>query len=509
MTEAAGIFSSGMVLQRDKECSIWGKETQADKVQVILEGNTYEGDVTDGCFLVKIPAHEAATGCKITISGSSTIVLQDVCFGDVFYLSGQSNMELPVYRTRDVSAEEIDASDYPYIRQYRVTPQFQLCRENPPELPVQNWTRACGEELLQMSALGFYCAKRLYENKKIPIGLVLAAQGGSTIESWMPAELLKEFGDFEKIYAPFQGDGVLAKYLSGQEAHNAAWRTALESDDDKNYPQAVPEGATEFTVPGMLLEKDGKGYEGIVWFFKEFTLEQEPEEDAFLYLGDLIDADQTFINGTLVGRTEYRYPPRKYPFDGKILKKGRNLICVRLIIEGGSGGFVAEHPYYVRSGNEKIELSGTWKMVYGTKSQTHLDPGLRGQVIPTALFETSVRPLKDLACKGIWWYQGESNCDDPRRYDEKFSSMIAYWRNWFGEELPVVCVEMPDYQDPISGEQPEGWAPIQAQQRKAPEDVPNCAVTLGHDLWTPRELHPQRKSELGARLAETVETLIY
>ena len=111
MTEAAGIFSSGMVLQRDKECSIWGKETQADKVQVIFEGNTYEGDVEDGRFLVKVPAHEAATGCEIKICGSSTIVLQDVCFGDVFYLSGQSNMELPVYRTRDVSAEEIDASD--------------------------------------------------------------------------------------------------------------------------------------------------------------------------------------------------------------------------------------------------------------------------------------------------------------------------------------------------------------------------------------------------------------
>ena len=115
-----------------------------------------------------------------------------------------------------------------------------------------------------MSALGFYCAKRLYEKKQIPIGLVLAAQGGSTIESWMPAELLKEFGDFEKIYAPFLGDGVLAKYIAGQEASNAAWRTALESEQDRTFLQAVPEGAEEFTVPEMLLERDGKGYEGIV-----------------------------------------------------------------------------------------------------------------------------------------------------------------------------------------------------------------------------------------------------
>ncbi len=507
MTEPAGIFRNGMILQRDKECSIWGKENQTEIVQVLLEGKTYEGKVENGQFLVKIPPHEAATDCEITISGSSTIVIKDVCFGDCFYLSGQSNMELPVYRTRDVSADEIDASDYPYIRQYRVTPQFQLCEENPAELPDQDWTKACGEELLFMSALGFYCAKRIYEETHVPIGLILAAQGGSTIESWMPAGLLKEFGDFEKIYAPFQGDGVLAAYLSGQEKKNGAWRQALESDDDITYPNEIPEGAHDFTVPGMLLEEEGKGYEGIVWFYKEFILKNEPQEDAFLYLGDLIDADQTFINGKPVGRTEYRYPPRKYPFDGKILRKGKNLICVRLIIECGSGGFVAEHPYYVRSGEEKIELLGTWKMCYGRKTETRLDPGLRGQVIPTALYETSVRTLKDYTFKGIWWYQGESNSDDPRRYDEKFRSMIADWRALFAQDLPVVCVEMPDYQDPITGKQPDGWAEIQEQQRKAPEMVEDCAVTLGHDLGTPRELHPQRKSELGERMAKTVKEL--
>ncbi|MBR3057179.1 MAG: hypothetical protein IKG93_04325 [Clostridiales bacterium] len=509
MTELAGIFSSGMVLQRDKECAIWGKETQQSTVQVLFENKVYDAEVTDGKFLVKLPAHEAVTDCRIEVSGSTKIVLEDVCFGDVYYLSGQSNMELPVYRTRDISAEEIDASDYPYIRQYRVTPQFQICSENPPELPKLSWTRASGEKLAEMSAVGFFSAKRLYDAHQVPIGLVLAAQGGSTIEAWMPAGLLSEFGDFEKIYAPFVGDGVLAKYLQEQEAKNASWRKALESGDDAEYPSAIPEGATEITFPGILLEKEGRGYQGIVWCYKEFELQQEPVEDAFLYLGDLIDADQTFVNGQLVGKTEYRYPPRKYPFDGRILKKGRNLICVRLLIEWGDGGFVAEHPYYIRCGSETVELSGTWRLFYGQKSATPSLPGLRGQVIPTALFETSVRPLRDLTFKGIWWYQGESNCGDPSRYNEKFSSMVAYWRKWFGEELPIICVEMCDYSDPISGEQPEFWAAIQEQQRAAEKEVPLCAVVSARDLGAPLELHPQKKSELGARLARIAEKLFY
>jgi len=511
MTEPAGIFSSGMILQRDCGYAIWGKETTKDKVLVLFEEKTYEAEVRDGRFRVELPAHEASTGCRIVISGSSTVVLEDVCFGDCFFLSGQSNMELPVYRTRDVSAAEIDASDYPFIRQYRVTPQFQLSSENPPELPALPWTKASGKELEEMSALGFFCAKRLYDEFKVPIGLILAAQGGSTIESWMPADLLSGFGDFEKVYSRFTGDGVLRNYLSKQEASNASWREQLESEDDQTLPflSDVPADAVDFPVPGMLLADGREEYEGVMWFYKEFELEEETEEEAFLYLGDLIDADQTFVNGTLVGRTEYRYPPRKYPFDGRILNKGKNIICVRLIIEAGNGGFVAEHPYFIKCGREKLELSGTWKRLEGKRSPTHLDPGLRGQVIPTALFETSVRTLKDFVMKGIWWYQGESNSDDPERYDEKFRAMIACWRDLFRKELPVVCVEMPDYQDPISGKQPEGWASIQAQQRKAPEDVPLCAVTMGHDLGTPLELHPQRKSELGERLAVTVKELFY
>ena len=495
MLEPAAIFGNGMILQREQEVFVWGKDDQAQSVEVVLEDKKYSAEVKDGSFLVKLPSHDAATGLTLTVRGSSEIVLQDVCFGDVFYLTGQSNMELPVSRTLDVSKEEVENSNYPLIRQYRVTPQFNMQEEETAELAKNPWTDASPEKIGEMSAAGFYFARRLYDDIKIPIGLVLAAQGGSTIESWMPEELLSKYGIYKEKMAPFMGKDKLTEYLKSRDQGIANWRGALSSED--------------FTVPGMLLKKDGKSVTGIVWFYKEFTLEKAPSEDAFLYLGDLIDADRTFINGTLVGNTEYRYPPRKYPFDGSILKKGKNLIAVRLIIETGDGGFVAEHPYFLRSGEEVIELSGEWKMAKGKQADAAVPSFSMGQEIPTALYKTSVRTLKNYMFRGVLWYQGEANSVDPERYSEKYSDMIRFWRELFHQKLPLLCVEMADYTDPVTGETPDGWDKIQAQQRQAEKDLPDCLVVSAKDLSTPLELHPQRKSELGARLYEAGKKLFY
>ncbi|MBP5416794.1 MAG: hypothetical protein J6Y58_04625 [Clostridiales bacterium] len=498
-----------MILQRDCACAVFGKDDQVSEVSLILEGKEYTATVNDGQFLIRLDPHDAATGLSMSIKGSTDIEIRDICFGDVFYLGGQSNMELPVSRTLDVSEEEVKNSNYPYIRQYRVTPQYNMAEDEVAELADNPWVPAVPGKIGELSAAGFYCARRLYDKKKIPIGLVLGAQGGSTIESWMDVSLLSEFGDYESQMKPFMEKNALTNYLKAREDGIASWRQALEREDEEKYISSIPKEASDFTVPGMLLKREGTDHTGIVWFYKEFELKEEPEEDAFLYLGNLIDADQTFINGKAVGRIEYRYPPRKYPFDGSILRKGMNLISVRLLIETGEGGFVAEHPYYIRSGKEKVELTGTWKMVKGVSSETPVPSFKMGQEVPTSLFKTSVRPLKDFTFSGIWWYQGESNAEEPERYGEKFLAMMNYWRDLYQQKLPVIVVEMCDYMDPITCEETEGWASIQAQQVAAAKEVKDCAVVSAKDLGAPLELHPQRKSELGARMAEVAEKMFY
>ncbi len=509
MLKLPGIFGNNMVIQRDRSFIVWGTEDAAPEVTVVFEGRSFSGEVKDGSFRIELPSHPSGTDLSMEIKGSSSILLTGICFGDVFYLGGQSNMELPVSRTMDVSKEEIEHSDYPYIRQYRVTPQYNMEEGEIADLPENPWVSAVPGSIGEISAAGFYCSRRIYDEKKIPIGLVLGAQGGSTIESWMPSELLSKFGDYEDHIRPFQGRDTLKQYNELRDHSIAAWRETLESPEDQERVDLIPEGAGDFAVPGMLLEKNGNGYTGIVWFYRDFELKNEPQEDAFLYLGNLIDADQTFINGHAVGRIEYRYPPRKYPFDGSILRKGRNRITVRLLIENGSGGFVAEHPYYVRSGEETVDITGLWKISYGVKAEKPVPHFYMGQEVPTSLYRASVIPLKDYSFSGIWWYQGESNSSDPERYKEKFSDMIDHWRALYQQDLPVICIEMCDYTDPVTGETPSGWKEIQEQQRQAEKDVVRCRVVSAKDLYDPLDLHPQRKSELGARMAEAALKLFY
>ena len=147
MLKLAAVFGNGMILQRQKEVFVWGKDDQAKIVEAYLEDKKYTSEVKDGKFLIGLPPHEAATGLMLTVKGSSEAVISDVCFGDVFYLAGQSNMELPVSRTLDVSNEEVANSNYPLIRQYRVTPQFNMEENEIADLADNAWTDATPEKI--------------------------------------------------------------------------------------------------------------------------------------------------------------------------------------------------------------------------------------------------------------------------------------------------------------------------------------------------------------------------
>lgn len=517
----AGIFGNGMILQRGKQARIFGKAEGDVTVTLEKDGSKeeYKAPAAGGEFVCALGIHEAGTGYKLTVSsGTESIAYEDVCFGDVYYLSGQSNMELPVYRTLDVTGEEVKESDYPYVRQYLLTPDYRLDPAKKANLPDAPWTKASGKELMDFSAVGFFGAKRLYDKLGIPIGLVHAAQGGASIEAWMPLDLLDGFGNFREDAKPFMEDGKVQEFLKNQDITQAAWVDTLNGDLGKGFENRVPDDAADIEVPFIRNTGEGDIFFGSVWLYREFDLSEGDikDEDAFLYLGEMVDSDITYINGIQVGTTGYCYPPRKYPFSSKVLRPGKNLIAVRLLVEHGCGAFLPEHKYFIKSGGKKIDLTGTWKYKTGSRTNIEKDKFFMAQWIPSALFQSSVLPVKDLAMKGIWWYQGESNANDPRRYDEKFLAMVLKFREVFNDDLPVICTVMADFDDPANGKNgdiatgfpddgltiQDGWKTVQEMQMNAPEMVPLCASVSAKDLSEPFELHPQNKSILGARFAE-------
>ena len=294
----AAIFGDGMILQRDKNCRIFGK-ADGDEVAVVLskDGNKeeYKAKVTDGKFVCTMDPHEAGTGYELTVSaGSESVSYADVCFGDVYYLSGQSNMELPVFRTLDVTQAEVDGSDYPYVRQYLLSPIYRLDPSKEAELPDNPWTKAQGKDLLEFSAVGFFGAKRLYDKLNVPIGLVHAAQGGASIEAWMPLDLLDGFGAFREKAKPFMEDGTVQEFLRNQDISQAAWVDSLNEDLGKGLENEIPADADEINVPFIRSCQDDR-YFGSIWFYREFEIDGSDikDGDALLYLGEMIDSDIT------------------------------------------------------------------------------------------------------------------------------------------------------------------------------------------------------------------------
>ena len=519
----SGVFGNGMVLQRGKECRIFGKSAGSEvTVTIVKDGaeECYKAPVENGDFVCSCGVHEPGTGYKVTLSdGTDSITYEDVCFGDVYYLCGQSNMELPVGRTLDVTGDEVKASDYPFVRQYLLTPDYRLDPAKEAKAPESPWIKAQGKDLLDFSAVGFFAAKRLFDKTGIPVGLVHAAQGGASIEAWMPLDLLDTFGDFRTQAKPFMADGAVQEFLKDQDIRMAEWVDSLNADLGKGFEDSIPDDAENILVPFIRNTSGDDAFFGSVWLYREFELSADDikGDEAFLYVGEMVDSDITYVNGKQAGTTGYCYPPRKYCFPADILKPGKNLIAVRLVVEHGCSAFLPDHEYSITVGGKKTDLTGEWKYKTGTRTRTEKDRFFMAQWIPSALFQSSVLPVRYLAMKGFWWYQGESNASDPARYDEKFKAMVLKFREVFGDDgLPIICTVMADFDDPANGKIgdiatgfnddgltiSDGWKKIQEFQIHAPEQVALCESVSAKDLSEPFELHPQNKSILGERFAE-------
>jgi hypothetical protein len=86
-----------MVLQRDRPIHIWGWSDPGEKVAVAFHGTSRDtlGDRL-GNWSVFLPPEAAGGPYQLTVTSSNKIVLDDVLIGDVWFASGQPNMEMPL-----------------------------------------------------------------------------------------------------------------------------------------------------------------------------------------------------------------------------------------------------------------------------------------------------------------------------------------------------------------------------------------------------------------------------
>ena len=194
-------FSDKAILQQKTEIPVWGKANPGAVITVTFaEKNAVTKTKEDGSWFLKLPALTASKEGKdmvIKEEGGDTVVLHDILIGEVWFASGQSNMECPIWsnqvRYRDAYGKMmIQMTNNKNIRFVKEKKAWSI----EPKLyrPV-TWRcftpadfKACFFERghFCISAVAFYFALQLYASLDIPIGIIDASWGGTNIDAWTP-----------------------------------------------------------------------------------------------------------------------------------------------------------------------------------------------------------------------------------------------------------------------------------------------------------------------------------
>ena len=198
----AKIFSSHMVLQRDKEISVWGWAQSGAKISVTINKKSVTTTAEDGQWLVKLAAMSAGGPYEMKIvQAEQQIILSDILIGEVWVCSGQSNMEWPLagrYSSRIIGAEKaISSANFPQLRLF----QLQRKRADSPQVDCKGkWQTCTPKTAAKFSATAFFFGRKLVkELKDVPVGLILTAWGGTPVRAWTDAKTLKQFKGFESL----------------------------------------------------------------------------------------------------------------------------------------------------------------------------------------------------------------------------------------------------------------------------------------------------------------------
>nr|WP_144926882.1 sialate O-acetylesterase [Paenibacillus bovis] len=500
------LISNGMVLQRNEQIAISGKTEVSKEVSLSFLGETYTTlSNHSGEWSIELANLQPGGPYEMEISTEDErVVISDILIGDVWVLGGQSNMELPINRTLDLLYDEVKDINEPNIRQFNV-PQIYDFKGPRNELDGGSWMNATGENVMNFSAVGYFFAQKLYKKHGVPIGLIHTAVGGTPIEAWMSEKTLREIGGYDEELDQIKDDAYVRKTKENDEKRMQDWHRNLNEKDiglqEHWFMEEVDTNNwSELEVPNTW-ENSDLDIRGAVWCKREFEVPKSlAGTEAKLYLGTLIDADQTYINGTLVGTTGYRYPPRRYSIPAGVLREGKNSITVRVISSGSAGGFIKDMPYKIAANEEELSLEGTWKYKIGAITEP-LGPSTFFQYKPTGVYNAMITPLRDYRIKGFAWYQGESNTGRPIGYSNLFAKLVKDWReNWGQGDLPFLFTQLTSLDTGEKDANFSHWALLRDEQRLSLH-VPNTAMAVIIDAGEHNDLHPQDKKTVGERLA--------
>ena len=196
-------ISDNMVLQQKTNIKLWGEAKINANVKVTPSWSSlafYCKADKNGKWQLFIPTPAASfQKHTITVSDGKSITIKNVLVGEVWLCSGQSNMEMTLsgYTNQPISDADYfvaNAKSESGIRMFNVIKSADI---KSTKIGKGNWMESSPQNLPKFSATAYFFALRLNEILNIPIGIINASYGGSSIEGWLYPATVEKYNDFD------------------------------------------------------------------------------------------------------------------------------------------------------------------------------------------------------------------------------------------------------------------------------------------------------------------------
>ncbi|MCX6896280.1 MAG: acetyl esterase, partial [Verrucomicrobia bacterium] len=398
-----------------------------------------------------------------------------------------------------------------------------LVKKNTSSQPLADtealWVVASPQTSGGFTALGYYFAKKLQSELKVPVGLLHASWGGTAIEPWTSDAAIDGVPDMKATRDKLWGD--IEKYRTNKQAFVDGLGVWLKQNGREDKPVAdaaafagasvSAAGWVTVKVPGAV-KAAGLPEAGAVWLRKEINI---TKIGATLGLALPMDGyESVYWNGKLLKQMTYQEFPGRghvrrhgpYSILPDAVKLGTNILAIRFYEPVEPARFTGVPMAGM------ISLPGEWRAKteyeFPALSAEKIAAAPRppaivpdAQAVPGALYNGMIAPVRPYAIRGAIWYQGESNAGNARKYQTCFPLLIADWRQQWGQgEFPFYFCQLANYMAKKSAPAESQWAELREAQSMTLK-VPHTGQAVLIDIGESEDIHPRNKKDAGERLA--------
>ena len=209
-----GWMTNNMVLQQQTtvHLSATAKKGATVKITASWDGQTskVQADKQTGAFNFDLSVPKAGGPYTLTFDDGKKTVLENVMAGEVWFCSGQSNMEMPVKgwgRVKDFE-KEVAAANHPLVRLFQV--EHVVAHQPQTRVPLghtQGWAVCSPQMVEEFSAAAYFFAREVSQRLGVAVGVVNSSWGGTPAETWISHEELKHVQGFEQQLARIEETG--------------------------------------------------------------------------------------------------------------------------------------------------------------------------------------------------------------------------------------------------------------------------------------------------------------